>query len=169
MQTNLVENKEIFLKESLDHKQEVEGFHQRSKIPYLLSHVVMIRKKNKYKIYSDLMELTEAYSKDCFPLPWIDQVVHSIVVDEFFSFMVAFSIYKIPMYPLNMEKISLVTNHGLYCFRFVPFELKNDKAIEVCPLNWTMIGHLLKVGHEMFWKQLVKMGVKDMLVKGEME
>ena len=45
------------------------------------------------------------------------------------SFMDAFSRYhQIPMHPLNAEKTSFITPHGLYCYNVMPFGLKNVGA-----------------------------------------
>ena len=42
------------------------------------------------------------------------------------SFLDAFSRYhQIPMYPPNEEKIAFITPHGLYCYKVMPFGLKN--------------------------------------------
>ena len=42
------------------------------------------------------------------------------------SFLDAFSGYhQIPMHPLDVEKTSFITPHGLYCYNVMPFGLKN--------------------------------------------
>ena len=42
------------------------------------------------------------------------------------SFLDAFSGYhKIPMAPANEEKTAFITPHGLYCYKVMPFRLKN--------------------------------------------
>ena len=45
------------------------------------------------------------------------------------SFLDAFFGYHhIPMYPPNVEKMTFITPHGLYCFNVMPFDLKNVGA-----------------------------------------
>ena len=60
------------------------------------------------------------------------------------------------MDPTNEEKTTLITNQGLYCYKVMPFRLKNVGAT---------YQHLV---NEMFAKLIVKMMevyVDDMLVK----
>ena len=48
---------------------------------------------------------------------------------EMLSFLDAFSGYhQIPMAPEDEEKTSFITPHGLYCYRGMPFGLKNAGA-----------------------------------------
>ncbi|KAL2532658.1 Protein kinase superfamily protein [Abeliophyllum distichum] len=48
---------------------------------------------------------------------------------ELLSFMDAYSRYnQIPMYPPDEEHTSFVTDKGLYCYRVMPFGLKNAGA-----------------------------------------
>ena len=45
------------------------------------------------------------------------------------SFLDAFSGYhQIPMHPLDAEKTSFITPHGLYCYNVMPFSFKNVGA-----------------------------------------
>ena len=45
------------------------------------------------------------------------------------SFLDAFSGYpQIPMAPTNEEKTSFIMSHGLYCYKVMPFKLKNIGA-----------------------------------------
>ena len=45
------------------------------------------------------------------------------------SFMDAFSGYnQITMHPADQEKTSFITNQGLYCYKMMPFGLKNAGA-----------------------------------------
>ncbi|RVW69828.1 Transposon Ty3-I Gag-Pol polyprotein [Vitis vinifera] len=66
---------------------------------------------------------------DCFPLPWIDQIVDSTTGQGMLSFLDAFSGYhQIPMAPTDEEKTAFITPHGLYCYKVMPFGLKNAGA-----------------------------------------
>ena len=45
------------------------------------------------------------------------------------SFMDAFSEYnQIPMYEPDQDKTAFITNRGLYCYKVMPFGLKNAGA-----------------------------------------
>jgi len=87
--------------------------------------------------------------KDCFPLTRIDQPVDEIVGHELLSFMDAYSGYnQIPMYVPDQDHISFVTDRGLYCYKIMPFGLKNAGATYQCIVNKMFakqIGHTMEV------------------------
>ncbi|RVW92144.1 Transposon Ty3-I Gag-Pol polyprotein [Vitis vinifera] len=67
--------------------------------------------------------------KDDFPLPHIDMLVDSTAGHSMLSFMDGFSGYsQILMAPEDMEKTSFITEWGTYCYRVMPFGLKNAGA-----------------------------------------
>ncbi|RVW27913.1 Transposon Ty3-I Gag-Pol polyprotein [Vitis vinifera] len=64
-----------------------------------------------------------------FPLPRIDQIVDSTAGQGMLSFLDAFSGYhQIPMAPTDEEKTAFITPHDLYCYKVMPFGLKNVGA-----------------------------------------
>ena len=64
-----------------------------------------------------------------FPLPWIDQIVDSTTGQGMLSFLDAFSGYhQIPMSPIDEEKTAFITPYDLYCYKVMPFGLKNAGA-----------------------------------------
>lgn len=74
-------------------------------------------------------DLSSAYPKDNFLLPRIDQLVDSTVGHKLLTFMDAFLGYnQIQMSKGNQEKMAFITNQGLYCYRVMPFGLKNIGA-----------------------------------------
>ena len=74
----------------------------------------------------DYTNLNNAYPKDSFPLPCIDQIVDILVGHGMLSFLDPFFGYhQIPMYPPDAEKTSFITPHGLFCYNVMPFGLKN--------------------------------------------
>ncbi|RVW30442.1 Transposon Ty3-I Gag-Pol polyprotein [Vitis vinifera] len=78
------------------------------------------------------MKLTNCWkpdSSESFPLPRIDQIVDSTSGQGMLSFLDAFSGYhQIPMSPDDEEKTAFITPHGLYCYKVMPFGLKNAGA-----------------------------------------
>ena len=77
----------------------------------------------------DYSDLNNACPKDSFPLPRIDHIVDASAGHGMLSFLDAFSGYhQIPMHPLDAEKTSFITPHGLYCYNVMPFGLKNAGA-----------------------------------------
>ena len=87
----------------------------------------------------------------------IDLIVDATAGHELLSFMDAFSGYnQISMDPDDQEKTSFVTAQGTYCYRVMPFGLKNAGATYQRLVNW------------MFQKQIgatMEVYIDDMLVK----
>ena len=103
----------------------------------------------------------QGISKDSFPLPMIDQLVDSTAGHKLLTFMDAFSGYNhIKMVEEDQEKTAFITSQGLYCYKVMPFGLKNARAT------------YQKLVNKMFNKQIGKnmeVYVDDMLVKSKEE
>ena len=126
--------------------------------PKWLANVVLIKKANgKWRLCIDFIDINRAYPKDSFPLPRIDLIVDALVGHELLSFMDAFSGYNhISMDPSDQEKTSFVTRKGTYCYRVMPFRLKNAGA--TCQ----------RLVNKMFQKKIgasMEVYIDDMLVK----
>ena len=79
----------------------------------------------------DFTDLNKACLKDSFFLPRIDQLVDSTAEHRLLTFMDAFSGYnQIKMAEEDQEKTALITSQGLYCYKVMPFGLKNIGAID---------------------------------------
>ena len=75
------------------------------------------------------MDLNSTYPKDSFPLPKIDQLVDSTAGHKLLTFMDTFSRYnQIHMDEEDQEKTTFITSQELYCYRVMPFGLKNAGA-----------------------------------------
>ena len=98
--------------------------------PEWLTNVVLVKKENdKWWLCIDFTDINKACPKDSFPLPRIDLIVDATAGHELLSFMDAFSSYnQISMDPDDQEKTSFVTGQGTYCYRVMPFGLKNAGA-----------------------------------------
>ncbi|XP_010269798.1 PREDICTED: uncharacterized protein LOC104606351 [Nelumbo nucifera] len=87
-------------------------------------------------IYIDFIDLNGACLKDSFPLPWIDHLIDATVGYELLNFMDAFSGYnQIKMHPEDEEKTPFITEHDTYCYKVMPFGLKNAGATYQCLVN----------------------------------
>ena len=127
-----------------------------------LANVVLVKKANgKWRMCVDFTDLNKAYPKDSFPLPRIDQLVDSTARHKLLTSMDAFSGYnQIRMVEEDQEKTSFITSQGLYCYKVMPFGLKNVGATYQRLVN------------KMFSKQIGKnmeVYVDDMLVKSREE
>ena len=70
------------------------GFIILVKYPEWLANVVVVPKKgNKWRVCVDYTDLNDAYPKDSFPLPCIDQIVDASAGHGMLSFLDAFSGY----------------------------------------------------------------------------
>jgi ribonuclease HI len=126
--------------------------------PDWLANVVLVKKSNgKWRMCVDFTDLNKACPKDSFPLPRIDALVDSTSGYELLSFMDAFSDYnQILMHPEDREKTAFITDRGLYCYKVMPFGLKNAGATYQRLVN------------KMFQAQIgrnMEVYVDDMLVK----
>ena len=98
--------------------------------PDWLANVVVVRKKNgKWRVCIDFTDLNKACPKDSFPLPHIDMLVDATAGHELLNFMDAFSGYnQILMHPDDQEKTAFITERGIFCYKVMPFGLKNAGA-----------------------------------------
>ena len=125
-----------------------------------LDNVVVVPKKGKkWRVCVDYTDLNDACPKDSFPLPRIDQIVDASAGHGMLSFLDACSGYhQIPIHPLDAEKTSFITPHGLYCYNVMPFGLKNAGATYqrlVTKMFWPLHGSTMEVY------------IDDMLVKSK--
>ena len=97
----------------------------------------MVKKSNgKWRIYVDFTDLNKTCLKDYFPLPIIDSLVDSLAGHWFLSFMDAFSGYNQKrMNPHDDAKMSFIIKDGIFCYKFMPFGLKNRGAKNQCLVN----------------------------------
>ena len=109
----------------------------------------------------DFTDLNKACPKDSFPLPRIDQLVDSKAGHKLLMFMDAFSGYnQIKMDEEDQKKTAFITSQGLYCYKVMPFGLKNAGATYQGLVN------------KMFNKQIsrnMEAYIDDMLVKSKEE
>ena len=126
--------------------------------PDWLANVVMVKKANgKWRMCVDFTDLNKACPKDSYPLPCIDQLVDSIAGHQLLSFMDVFSGYnQIKMDEADQEKTSFITSQELFCYKVMPFDLKNAGAT-----YQRLVNHIFRpqIGRN------VKVYINDTLVK----
>ena len=98
--------------------------------PKWLANVVPIPKKDgKVRVCVDFKDLNKASPKDDFHLLHIDLLVDSTTDHSMLFFMNEFSGYnKILMALEDMKKTTFIIEWGTYCYRVMPFGLKNVGA-----------------------------------------
>ncbi|XP_013608095.1 PREDICTED: uncharacterized protein LOC106314824 [Brassica oleracea var. oleracea] len=126
--------------------------------PEWLANPVVVKNKNgKWRICVDFTDLNKACPKDSYPLPNIDRLVESTAGNEMLTFMDTFSGYnQIMMHPDDREKTAFITDRGTYCYKVMPFGLKNAGATYQRLVN-NMFADKLGVTMEVY--------IDDMLVK----
>ena len=126
--------------------------------PVWLSNTVVVKKKNgKWRVCIDFTDLNKACPKDPFPLPRIDQLVDLASGHARLSFLNAFQGYhQIPMNDVDQDKTAFITPRGTYCYKMMPFGLKNAGATYE-RMVMKMFGHIIG--------KTVEVYIDDMLVK----
>ena len=125
-------------------KAEVEklkgiGFVREVNYPTWVANVVLVKKNLTkkslllqnvlWRMCVDYMDLNKGCPNDSFPLPLIDRLIDSTAGCELLSFIDAYSGYnQILMNPPDQEHTSFITDMGLYCYKVMPFDLKNAGA-----------------------------------------
>jgi ribonuclease HI len=119
---------------------------------------VVVKKKNgKWRVCIDFTDLNKACPKDPFPLPRIDQMVDSASGHARLSFLDAFQGYhQIPMNEADQDKTAFITPRGTYCYKMMPFGLKNAGATYQRMVT-KMFRHIIG--------KTVEVYIDDMLVK----
>ncbi|PKI42621.1 hypothetical protein CRG98_036984 [Punica granatum] len=95
-----------------------------------VANIVPVEKKvGRVRVCVDYRDLNKASPKDNFPLPHIDVLVDNTARHAQFSFMDGFSGYnQIRMAEEDKIKTAFTTMWGTFCYRSIPFGLKNAGA-----------------------------------------
>ncbi|WRX13175.1 Reverse transcriptase domain - like 10 [Theobroma cacao] len=147
---------------SIKNKEKVTFIlkHQQRSIRYLewVANIVPVPKKDgKLRICVDYRDLNRASPKASFPLPHIDTLVDNTAKHALFSFMDGYFRYnQIKMAPEDMEKTTFVTIWGMFCYKVMPFGLKNASA--------TYQKAMVTLFHDMMHKE-IEIYVDDMIAK----
>nr|KYP66243.1 Transposon Ty3-G Gag-Pol polyprotein [Cajanus cajan] len=106
------------------------GFIREIKYTTWLENVVLVKKSSrKWRMCVHYTDLNKACPKESYPLPSIDRLVDEASGHALLSFLDAYSRYnQIMMYPPDEVHTSFITNHANFCYRVMPFGLKNARA-----------------------------------------
>nr|XP_025632476.1 uncharacterized protein LOC112727076 [Arachis hypogaea] len=116
-----------------------------------------LKPSDKWRMCVDYSNLNKACPKDSFPLPNIDTLVDVASGYRYLSFMDAYSGYnQIPMHQPDKEKTACIMPGEIYCYKVMPFGLKNAGATYQRLMN--------KIFYDLISKT-VEVYVDDILVK----
>lgn len=126
--------------------------------PTWLANIVPVPKKDgMIKICVDYRDFNKASLKDNFFLPNIHILIDKYVKHELHSLVDCFSGYhQIRMHEKDAEKTDFTTPRGVYCYRFMPFGLKNTGA--------TYMKAMTTLFHDMIHKEIEEY-VDDIIIK----
>ncbi|GJT81931.1 reverse transcriptase domain-containing protein [Tanacetum coccineum] len=82
-----------------------------------------------WRVCIDYRKLNDATRKDHFPLPFLDQMLERLLVNEYYCFLDGFSGYfQIRLAPEDQEKTTFTCPYGTFAYRRMPFGLCNAPA-----------------------------------------
>ena len=103
--------------------------------------------------------MNKAYLKDTYLLPKIDQSVDKTTRYEIMSFLDTYSKHnQIIMNESNRIHTAFITERGLYCYKVMPFRLKNAGATYQRLINQMFSKH---IGRK------VEASIDDMVIKSK--
>ena len=106
------------------------GFIRKLKCPTWIANIVLVRKKNdQLCVCVDFQDLNDACPKDDFPLPVTGLMIDSTIGHENISFMNCTAGYnQIQMAPKDQAATTFRAPKGIFCYKVMPFGLKNAGA-----------------------------------------
>ncbi|KAG9449459.1 hypothetical protein H6P81_009424 [Aristolochia fimbriata] len=106
------------------------NFIREMKYPSWIANIVPIKKKTgQIRVCIDFRNLNKACPKDDFPLPITELMVNATTGHKALSFMDGSSSYnQIRMDPKDEELTAFCTPKGIFCYKVMPFGLKNAAA-----------------------------------------
>ncbi|GAA0154781.1 hypothetical protein LIER_43290 [Lithospermum erythrorhizon] len=128
------------------------------KFPVWVANVVPVKKpNNKWRMCTDFTNLNKVCPKEFYLLTYVGRLVDGSAGHEVFDFMdTSRGYHQIRMAPEDEEKTAFIIEYGLYCWKVMPFGLKNARAIYQRMVNDIFAD---QIGRNM------KIYMDDMLVK----
>ncbi|GBM95331.1 Retrovirus-related Pol polyprotein from transposon 297 [Araneus ventricosus] len=102
------------------------GIIEESSRPWALPIVLVKKKDGSTRLCVDYRKLIEITIKDSYPLPRLDDTLHSLNGSQWFSTLDLKSGYwQVEIQPEDKEKTAFTTGQGLWQFKVMPFGLRN--------------------------------------------
>ncbi|XP_070048473.1 uncharacterized protein [Nicotiana tomentosiformis] len=128
--------------------------------PTWLANIVLIPTKDgKIRVCVEYQDINKASPKDDFPLPNIHILIDNYAKQELKSFVDCFAGYhQIWMDEEDAEKTAFIMPWGVYCYKMIPFGLKNARA--------TYMRAMTTIFHDMIHKE-IEVYVDDVIIKSK--
>ncbi|XP_070045116.1 uncharacterized protein [Nicotiana tomentosiformis] len=127
---------------------------------WLVNIVPVPKNDGKIKICVDYRDLKKANPEDDFPLPNIYILIDNCAKHELQSFMDCFVGYhQILMHKEDAEQIAFTTPWEVYCYRVMPFSLKNAGATYMRAMT-TLFHDMIHKEIEVLCKKFIKIEFK---------
>jgi len=123
------EDKRLVIREET--RQLLDANHVKEiQYPERLENIVLVKKANgKWRMCVDFTDLNKACPKDSYPLLSIDSLVDNASGFQLLCFLDAFLGYnQIRMHPKDESKTTVMAEFTSYCYKVIPFGLKNAGA-----------------------------------------
>ncbi|RDY02285.1 hypothetical protein CR513_14276, partial [Mucuna pruriens] len=145
------------LKNQRSGKQWKASFLAVAEYPQWVANIMRVPQKDgKVRMCVYYRDLNKASPNDNFPLPHIDLLVDNTAQHSCYSFMDGFSRYnQIWMALEDKKKTTFITTWGTFCYKVIPFRLKNAGA--------TYQRAMVTLFHNMMHKE-VEVYVDDMIL-----
>ena len=149
----------VIIKEEITKQLETKVI-QVAQYPSWLANIVPVPKKDgKVRMCVDYRDLNKASPKDDFPLPNIHILLDNCAKHEVASFVDCHAGYhQIIMDDEDAEKTSFIPLWGTYCYRVMPFGLKNAGA--------TYMRAMTTMFHDMMHRE-IEVYVDDVIIKSK--
>jgi hypothetical protein len=128
-------SKAAIIKAEIDKLCAAEFIYPIAYTSWVSNPVPIDKKQGTIRVCTEFRDLNNAYPKDNFPMPFIDQIIDNCADHEALSFMDGFSGYnQIQIHPTDQYKTAFITLWGTFAYRVMPFGLKNAGAT----FQWAM-------------------------------
>nr|GFA51353.1 DNA-directed DNA polymerase [Tanacetum cinerariifolium] len=102
-----------------------------------------------WRVCIDYWKLNDATQKDHFPLPFMNQMLERLAINEFYCFLdESFGYFQIPIDPQDQEKITFTCLYRTFAHRHMPFGLCNASGtFQRCMMSifYDMIEEMMEV------------------------
>jgi hypothetical protein len=135
-------NYAIVIKQDINKLLAIKFIQSIEKATWLSPIVVVPKNNGKLKICIDFRKLNATTKKDPYPLPFVDEIMNTIIGYEAYFFLNGyFGYHQISIAPKDKYKTTFVIDWGVYTWKVMSFGIKNGPPTyrELLPKHSTNI------------------------------